>query len=71
MPQLDQFPDLSGKKVFIANGVQDAYAPEEVTAELVEKLRQSGAEVTLLSHPGGHSIANDHVAEIARQLQEA
>jgi predicted esterase len=71
MPQLDQFPDLSGKKVFIANGVQDSYAPEEVTAELVEKLRQSGAEVTLLSHPGGHSIANDHVAEIARQLQEA
>ena len=69
MPQLDQFPDLSGKKVFIANGVQDSYAPEEVTAGLVEKLRQSGAEVTWLSHPGGHSIANNHVAEIALQLQ--
>lgn len=68
MPQLEEFPDLTGKKVFIANGTQDSYAPEATTETLVRRLQEAGAEVSWLSHPGGHSIAIDHVTQIAGEL---
>jgi predicted esterase len=68
MPQLEKFPDLTGKKVFIANGTQDSYAPEATTETLVRRLQEAGAEVSWLSHPGGHSIAIDHVTQIAGEL---
>lgn len=68
MPQLTELPDLTGKKVFISNGIQDPYAPEAVTAKFVETLRAAGAEVHWLSHAGGHSIVGDHVVEIAQQI---
>lgn len=68
MPQLAKFPDLTGKKVFIANGTLDSYAPEKATEILVGKLIEAGAKVLWLSHPGGHSIAIDHVTQIAGML---
>lgn len=68
MPQLEKFPDLTGKKVFIANGVQDSYAPEAATELLVGRLKEAGAEVLWLSHPGGHSIAIEHVTQIANLI---
>lgn len=60
--------DLSGKRIWIANGVNDPYAPEAVTAEWVEQLRAMGAEVKWLSHPGGHQISPAHLQEISRDL---
>lgn len=60
--------DLSGKRIWIANGVIDPYAPEAVTAEWVEQLRAMGAEVKWLSHPGGHQISPAHLQEISRDL---
>jgi phospholipase/carboxylesterase len=68
MPQLTSFPDLSGKKVFIANGTQDPYAPQETTEEFVQQLKAAGAEVLRLSHPGGHTISIEHVTQIAGLL---
>lgn len=60
--------DLSGKKVFIANGEHDPYAPVAITDEFVGELRASGADVTFLSHPGGHQIFPGHIQQINREL---
>ena len=60
--------DLTGKRIWIANGVNDPYAPESITAEWVEQLRAMGAEVKWLSHPGGHQISPAHLQEISRDL---
>ena len=60
--------DLTHKRIWIANGINDPYAPESVTAEWVEQLRAMGAEVKWLSHPGGHQISPAHLQEISRDL---
>lgn len=60
--------DLSGKKVFIANGEHDPYAPVAITDGFVAELKASGADVTLLSHPGGHQIFPPHIQQINREL---
>jgi phospholipase/carboxylesterase len=61
-------PDLSEKRVFIANGDQDSYSPPAQTEELVSELRSWGADVTVMSHAGGHSIALEHVKQISSIL---
>ena len=60
--------DLSGKRLWIANGQNDPYAPEAVTESWVAELRGLGAEVSWLSHPGGHQISPAHMQEISREL---
>lgn len=60
--------DLSGKQVFIANGEKDPYAPVSVTEAFVEELKAAGAEVELLTHPGGHQIYPAHIQQIHRDL---
>jgi phospholipase/carboxylesterase len=61
-------PVLSDKRVWIANGDFDPYAPNEITAEWVEQLRSFGAEVSWLRHPGGHQISPAHLQEISSVL---
>lgn len=67
---LEKLPaaDLTGKRLWIANGENDPYAPEAVTEEWVEQLRGMGATVKWLSHPGGHQISPAHLQEISREL---
>ena len=60
--------DLTGKRIWLANGDQDSYAPVEVSARWVEQLAGFGAEVTWLRHPGGHQISQDHLRQIAQGL---
>ena len=60
--------DLKGKRVFLANGEVDPYAPAAITDAFVAELRAAGAEVTLLSHPGGHQISPAHIQQIHREL---
>jgi len=61
--------DLSGKKIWLANGDHDSYAPVDVSERWVAQLRDFGADVTWLRHPGGHQIAREHVNLIAEQLR--
>jgi phospholipase/carboxylesterase len=67
---LDEVPvtDLSGKRLWIANGQNDPYAPDAVTEAWVLQLRSFGADVSWLSHPGGHQISPAHMQEISREL---
>jgi predicted esterase len=60
--------DLSGKRIWLANGDFDSYAPVDVSERWVEQLRGFGADVTWLRHPGGHQISGEHVREIAASL---
>lgn len=60
--------DLAGKRLWIANGVNDPYAPDSVTAAWVSQLRGMGATVSWLTHPGGHQISPAHMQEISRNL---
>ena len=61
-------PDLSGKKVWIANGATDGYSPQARVENLNDELRSLGAQVTYLLHPGGHTISKDHVQQIHSDL---
>jgi predicted esterase len=60
--------DLSGKRIWLANGDFDSYAPVDVSERWVEQLRGFGADVTWMRHPGGHQISGEHVREIAASL---
>jgi phospholipase/carboxylesterase len=60
--------DLTGKSIWLANGDQDSYAPVQVSARWVEQLKDFGANVTWLRHPGGHQIWQDHLRVISDEL---
>jgi predicted esterase len=61
--------NLAGKRVWLANGDLDSYAPVAVSEKWVEQLRDFGANVTWLRHAGGHTISQDHVRVIAEELR--
>lgn len=61
-------PNLDGKRVWIANGVQDQYSPAERSTAMIQEFESLGAEVSLRMQPGGHTISPQHVREIAAEL---
>ena len=60
--------DLTGKRIWLANGDHDSYAPVSVSERWVAQLMGFGADVTWLRHLGGHQISQDHLAVIAGEL---
>ena len=62
-----QAADLAGTMVIISNGDRDPLIAPEVTQQLVSQLRERGAEVVELPHPGGHQIYPAVLPEI-RQI---
>lgn len=67
-PFTKQAPDLSGKRVWVANGAADQYSPEDRVKELMNELGALGAEVKYILHSGGHHISPEHVRIIGEQL---
>ena len=61
-------PDLTGKRVWIANGAADAYSPQVRVDALIEELKSLGAAVTFKLHSGGHFISKDHIQQIHSEL---
>ncbi|MDQ7820220.1 MAG: alpha/beta hydrolase [Armatimonadota bacterium] len=61
-------PDLRGRPVLIAGGLNDPLVPRARTDELVDVLRQAGAEVTVSWRPGGHGLTPDDIAVTADWL---
>ncbi len=58
--------DLSGKWVVVANGQRDPMATAVQTDTLLHQFRTMNADVRLLAHTGGHTIAGDQLPELAR-----
>jgi len=63
--------DLTGHRVLISNGRRDPMAPQALTSRLVDDLSSRGAAVDLLSHPGGHQLAADHLPAMRAFLKPA
>lgn len=63
--------DLSGTRVFLSNGTHDAMAPLPSTEELVTRLRDRSAQVTVHRHPGGHQITLEAVEQARTWLSSA
>nr|WP_042180316.1 alpha/beta hydrolase [Kibdelosporangium sp. MJ126-NF4]CEL14325.1 Carboxylesterase [Kibdelosporangium sp. MJ126-NF4]CTQ88692.1 Carboxylesterase (EC 3.1.1.1) [Kibdelosporangium sp. MJ126-NF4] len=63
--------DLSGTRVFLSNGTHDAMAPLPSTEELVARLRERSADVTVHRHPGGHQITPEAVRQARAWLEGA
>lgn len=62
-------PDLTGKRVWVANGAADQYSPEPRVKELMNELGGLGADVKYVVHSGGHHISPEHVRIIGEQLR--
>jgi predicted esterase len=60
--------NIGDKRVFIANGERDPYAPQGITDAFASELKAAGAEVIVLSHQGGHQISPAHIQQINREL---
>jgi phospholipase/carboxylesterase len=58
--------DLTGTLVIISNGDRDPLIKTGVTQQLAGQLRERGAEVVELPHPGGHQIHPAVLPEIRR-----
>jgi phospholipase/carboxylesterase len=58
--------DLTGTLVIISNGDRDPLIKTGVTQQLAGQLRERGAEVVELPHPGGHQIYPAVLPEIRR-----
>ena len=56
-------PDLSGKSVFIAAGVNDPICPPEESKELKKLLEGANAKVELHWEDNGHQLTNTEVEE--------
>ncbi len=62
----ERLPDLRGKHVLVAYGLQDPIAGPEHGQRLAAVLRDAGAEVTLNVAPGGHGLAQSDLEAAAR-----
>jgi phospholipase/carboxylesterase len=60
--------DLSDTLVIISNGDRDPLIKSEMTRQLASQLRERGAEVVELPHPGGHQIDRAVLPQIRRMI---
>ena len=60
--------DLTGTLVVISNGERDFMIPATMTDTLAQQLRDRGAEVTVMPHPGGHQIDLTGLQQIKAML---
>lgn len=59
--------DLSGRRVLITAGRRDPICPAPLTESLAATLRDFGAEVSLVWHPGGHEVRPEEI-DAAREF---
>ena len=65
----EQVPVLTGKRVLMANGMQDPIIPMPSSARLADVLRDAGAEVTLHIGEGGHGLEQADIEEARTWLR--
>ena len=65
----DPLGDVSGVRVFMANGEADPMAPLSSANRLEEIATTHGAEVTRFTRPGGHGINPDELSRAQQWLE--
>ena len=68
-PEIQKISDLRGKRVAVVNGDRDPMATAAHTATLTQQLKNRGAEVTVISHPDGHTIDPHTLPALAKFVQ--
>ena len=59
---------LAGRRILVTAGERDSICPPHMTARLEAWLRDSGADVTMVRHPGGHEIRPEEIDAARRFL---
>jgi phospholipase/carboxylesterase len=54
--ELEKLPDLTGKKVFLANGTRDPMVPLDNAKRLTQMYKDAGASVTQELNPASHGL---------------
>lgn len=70
IPFQPQIAGLSGRRILVTAGERDPICPPQMTARLEAWLRDAGADVTMVRHPGGHEIRPEEI-EAARRFLAA
>jgi predicted esterase len=68
-PDADQPSPLSGTRVLISNGEQDAMVSAEETQRLARLLQRHGADVQVHWQPAGHQLMPSDFATVKKWLQ--
>ena len=64
----ESLPNLIGTRVFLGAGRQDPMVSPAETERLAALLRDSGADVTVHWHPGGHALTREEAQAAAEWL---
>jgi phospholipase/carboxylesterase len=64
--ELEALPDLSGKKVFLANGTRDPMVPLENAKRLASMYKEAGATVTHELNPASHGLIQSDLQAMKR-----
>jgi phospholipase/carboxylesterase len=59
---------LAGRRILVTAGERDPICPPHMTARLEAWLRDAGADVTMVRHPGGHEIRPEEIDAARRFL---
>ncbi|MCL5068617.1 MAG: alpha/beta hydrolase [Thaumarchaeota archaeon] len=56
-------PDLRSKPVFISAGISDEVIPKESTAQLINVMEKSGADLKIAHQPSGHALVASDILD--------
>jgi phospholipase/carboxylesterase len=68
--ELEQLPDLTGKKIFLANGTRDPVVPLDNAKKLAEMYKQAGATVTHEVNPASHGLIQSDLQTMQRWFSQ-
>jgi predicted esterase len=68
--QPEQLPDLKGKPVLMQSGRRDPIVPATNSEQLVELLKQAGADVTLNWQNAGHGLLNPELVMAEKWIRQ-
>jgi predicted esterase len=60
---------LGGVRVLVLSGERDAINPPDQARRVAEALERAGADVTVVSHPGGHAIPAEDAAAALEEIR--
>jgi phospholipase/carboxylesterase len=67
--ELEALPDLTGKKVFLANGTRDPMVPLDNAKKLASMYKEAGATVTHELNPASHGLIQSDLQAMKRWFE--